>query len=198
MKARAPLLSLALALSLAACAPSGPNPRYYVLSGPAAPASSAVSGPRLGVLPVTMPGYLDRPQLVTRDANGVGIHVDAFSRWGEELSLGVSRLLCESLAAHGRPAVSLRTGARTEERLVVEVLRFDGTPGGSATLDALWTLQRRGRILASGRTVLEEAAGKDTESLIQAQSKLVFRLGSALAEALPPALPAETDEDRRR
>lgn len=140
-------------------------------------------------MPVTMPGYLERTQIVTRDPDGVGIHVDDFARWGEQLSLGVSRLLCESLSAHGRPAVSLRTGTRVKERLVVEVLRFDGTPGATAVLDALWTLQSHGKALASGHTVLEEDAGESQESLVRAQSKLVFELGAEIAKALPQAAP---------
>ncbi len=171
---------------LAACAPSGPDLRYYVLASPMPSATTpADDGPRLGVVPVTVPGYLERTQIVTREPDGVGIHVDDFARWGEELSRGVSRLLCESLSAHGRPAVGLRAGTRAKERLVVEILRFDGAFASTAVLDAVWTLQDRGKVLASGHTVLEETVGESRESLILAQSKLVFELGAEIAKALP-------------
>ena len=158
--------------------------RYYVLNIPTPVRAQPVSGPRLGVVPVTLPGYLNRPQIVTRDTDNVNIRVNDFDRWGEELGTGVSRLLCESLTAHGHPAISLRTGAHVDNRLLLEVLRFDGTPGKTVILDAIWTIQKQGTILHTGHVIIEEDAGDDLESMVQAQSKLIFELGAAIDRAL--------------
>ena len=187
MKALASALLLVLCLSGCTLPLTTAQPqsfRYYVLNIPTPASPQPVSGPRMGVVPVTMPGYLNRPQIVTREADGVNIRVNDFDRWGEELGTGVSRLLCESLTAHGHPAISLRTGAHVDNRLLLEVLRFDGTPGKTVTLDAIWTIQKQGTILRTGHVILEEQAGDDLESMVRAQSKLIFDLGAAIDKAL--------------
>ncbi len=181
---------LALLLLLAGCAPfsigsrNTQSFRYYVLSGPTLSQIPPASGPRLGVVPITMPGYLNRPHIVTRDADGVNMHVSDLDRWGEDLGIGISRVLCESLTAHGKSAVSLRTGVQVDYRLLLEVLRLDGTPGKTVILDALWSIQKQGKILYGGHVLLEEPAGDTMESMVRAESTLVCNLGGSIAAAM--------------
>ena len=71
MKAIVSALVLALAVtgcSLPAQLKSSPAVRYYVLSSPL-PASSSTESAGIGVLPVTLPGYLTRQQIVLRDGD---------------------------------------------------------------------------------------------------------------------------------
>ena len=60
-------------------------------------------GPAIGVGPIVIPGYLERPQLVTRDAKGE-LEIWSYHRWAESLDLGIAATLAEALAA--------RTGMR--------------------------------------------------------------------------------------
>jgi uncharacterized lipoprotein YmbA len=183
------LAVLALALALSGCSLSLPfsgparTVHYYVLSSPA-PAAGQLSDASIGVLPVTMPGYLSRPQLVVRESDGVSIRINDFDRWGEEPSVGVARVLCETLASLGRSAVPLRTGTQVDSRLMLDVRRLDGPLDGDVTLDAVWTLQKEKKILRSGRFVARRAAGPTLESMVEAQSELVQMLARDIAGTL--------------
>ena len=185
MKSRLAVLALAFALSgcsLPFSAPTKPVD-YYVLSSPV-PAAGQLSAPSLGVLPVTLPGYLSRPQLVIRERDGVTIRINDFDRWGEEPSEGVARVLCETLAVHGRSAVPLRTGTQVDSRLMLDIRRFDGPLDGDVVLDAVWTIQKNKQTLRSGRFVARRAAGSSLESMVEAQSELVQMLAREIAGKL--------------
>ena len=83
MAARAALLSGILALT--GCAGSE-SVRYYVLSAtPAGPVGAAVRDIPVGVGPVELPEYLDRPQIVTRTSQNE-LNVADFDRWAESLA----------------------------------------------------------------------------------------------------------------
>ena len=51
----------------------------------------------VGVLPVLLPGPLERPQLVTWSGPGE-VRIDEFLRWAEPLDSGIVRVLVEDLA----------------------------------------------------------------------------------------------------
>ena len=162
--------TLALAAVLAGCSlpaqlRSSPDVRYYVLSSPL-PASSTTELATIGVLPVTLPGYLMRQQIVLRDADGINISINEYERWGESLSQGISRVLCDSLAVRGVPALPLRTGAKVSDRLMLDVRRLDG------------------QVLSSGHMVKSRPAGDSMESMVRAQSLLVQDLAEDIAGRL--------------
>ena len=182
---KALLAALALAAALTGCSlPSqfrpSPDVHYYVLSSPLPPNSTSENS-SIGVLPVTLPGYLMRQQIVVRSDDGVNISVNDFDRWGESLGQGISRVLCDSLAVKGVSAIPLRTGAKVDVKLMLDVRRFDGPLGGNATLDVVWRLQRDGNVLRSGHLVKTRPAGDSLESMVGALSLLVQDLASTIA-----------------
>ncbi|WP_077073195.1 PqiC family protein [Mailhella massiliensis] len=185
---KALLLTLALATALTGCSfpaqlRSSPSVRYYVLSSPL-PQSSASEAASIGVLPVTLPGYLTRQQIVLRDTDGVSITINEYDRWAESLSQGISRVLCDTLAMKGVPALPLRTGAKVTDKLMLDVRRLDGPLGGNVVFDVVWRLQRDGAVLRSGHMVKSRPAGDDLESLVNAQSQLVQDLAAEIAARL--------------
>ena len=186
MKALVSALALALALtgcSLPAQLKSSPSVRYYVLSSPL-PASSASESAGIGVLPVTLPGYLTRQQIVLRDADGINITINEYDRWAEGLGQGISRVLCDALAVRGIPALPLRTGAKVTEKLMLDVRRLDGPLNGEVTIDVVWRLQRDGDVLKSAHFVASRPAGESIESMVEAESLLVRDLADSIAQSL--------------
>ena len=188
MKALPATLALSLALILSGCAfpaqfHSSPSVRYYVLSSPL-PESSSSEIAGIGVLPVTLPGYLTRQQIVLRDADGISITINEFDRWGESLGQGISRVLCDALAVRGIPALPLRTGAKVTDKLMLDVRRLDGPLEGDVTLDVVWRLQRDGDVLKSGHLVKSRPAGESITSMVEAQSLLVQDLAADIAGKL--------------
>jgi len=97
--------SACFALTLGGCislpnSPISPNPRFYMLSAINQPEVSKkiniTPGVIIGVGPVKLPEYLNRPQMVTKDSHGI-LKFDEFDRWGESLDLGIARLIREDL-----------------------------------------------------------------------------------------------------
>ena len=183
------LTTLALAFLLSGCSLSlpfsGPTRQveYYVLTSPVS-AGKEMASPRIGVLPLSMPGYLTRPQLVVRESDGVNIRVLDFDRWGEEIGQGVSRVLCDALSAEGISAVPLRTGSQVDAKLMLDVRRFDGSLDGVVILDAVWTLQKGKTVCQTGHTIKELPCGESLESMVETQSRLIQELARDIARSM--------------
>ena len=183
------LSALALAFLLSGCSLSlpfaGPTRQveYYVLTSPVS-SGKEISSPRIGVMPLSMPGYLTRPQLVVRESDGVNIRVLDFVRWGEEIGQGVSRVLCDALSSEGISAVPLRTGSQVDAKLMLDVRRFDGSLDGVVMLDVVWTVQKGKTVCQSGHTLKELPCGDSLESMVETQSRLVQELAKDIARSL--------------
>ena len=200
MKKRTPSLLLAL-LALAGLLTAGgcslgrsPRPDFYMLSSPVEnvvqSGKEKISGPRVAIGPVSIPGYLDRPQLFLRDGNDVKVELAEFNHWSEPFGEGVTRVLCDAVSASLTPRKGLASPMRSQQpfqwRIAVDIARFDGAPNGSVILDAGWSLvNESGEELKSGRFVQHAPAGPDIPSMVQAQSALLAQFGAALGHMIP-------------
>jgi uncharacterized lipoprotein YmbA len=152
------LLPMTLAV-LAGCASTPPS-QFYTLSTVADSTSTAASKVSVVVGPVTVPAAVDRPQIVvTAGVNQV--QIDEFNRWASPLQDAIAVTLAGDLAADlGTPNVTTLSGGDVQGaryRVVVNVLRFDSTPGTVAVLDAAWSVRRvKDEKSESGRTFVRE------------------------------------------
>jgi uncharacterized lipoprotein YmbA len=146
-RATRPVLAIlsGILLVLGGCL-STPPTRFYTLPTLPDVSSSAAMGERaltIGVGPVTLPPYLDRPQIVTR-ASEAQLHLAEFDQWAASLHDTVARVLAENLSLLMPTArVMLHPWPRTTEidqQVMVEVTRFDRTMGGEVVLVARWSL----------------------------------------------------------
>src|SRR5437762_10090452 len=138
-----PLIALILLSAFLApgCLGGNAPTRFYVL----APGEmAAVSGPdalTVGLGPVGLAAYLDRPQIVTRPAADK-IDLGEFDQWGEPLRDGISRVLAEDLSRQmpsAKIAISpWRSLESVRYQVVVDVTRFDGPAGGDVAFEARW------------------------------------------------------------
>jgi uncharacterized protein len=187
------LAVLAAGLTLAGCADTPPT-RFYTLS----PLEGAPGGtppanlPELtvGVGPVTLPPYLDRPQLVTR-AGGNRMVLADFDSWVEPLQGMFTRVLGENLALLlGTDDVLLLPQNRDfalDRQVEVDVTRFDVDNVGNAVLDAKWWVYGRDgdKLLRSGRsTVSEPAAVDDYTAAAAALSRALGAMSTEIAQAI--------------
>jgi uncharacterized protein len=188
------LAVLAAGLTLAGCAETPPT-RFYTLS----PLEDAPGGtppanlPELtvGVGPVTLPPYLDRPQLVTR-AGGNRMVLADFDSWVEPLQGMFTRVLGENLALLlGTDDVLLLPQNRDfalDRQVEVDVTRFDVDNVGNAVLDAKWWVYGRNgdKLLRSGRsTISEPAAVDDYTAAAAALSRALGAMSTEIAQAIP-------------
>jgi hypothetical protein len=180
-----------LLLGLEACT-STPS-RFYILNSLSAsetvPAMSAEQGPVIGVGPITMPKYLDRPQIVTR----TGAHQLAladFDRWAEPLQDNVARVLAENLALLIPTDQVLRyawpRSATLDYQVTVDVLHFEGWLGGESRLLALWSILDGAELtLWSARADLNAPVrGREYDAMVAAMNQLLEWLSRDLARAI--------------
>lgn len=185
--------------------------RFFVLRSvvepPAAPAAAARRG-FVGVMPVRLPGHLDRPQLITWTAPGE-LRIDEFQRWGEPLDIGFTRTLAENLATllpeHFVARSPWRSSAVVRCRVVTELRVFGLQPNREVRLDGRWALLPASgeHLLARGTASLGRGplangpTGVDPGAEVEAMSELVGELSREIAaavralpdapEAAPPA-----------
>src|SRR5918999_6548000 len=122
--------------------------RFYLLSAlpgteMSTPVASGQPGLTIGVGPVVLPRYLDRPQIATR-TSAYELKLAEFERWAEPLDTNFTRVVAENLAA-------LIPSARVtpfpwpratppDYQALVEVTHFLSHMGGESLLIADWTL----------------------------------------------------------
>lgn len=117
---------------LAGCA-SSPPLRFYTLSPVGAEGANTDAPPAIRVVRVTLPGEIDRPELVQRiDANRLQLAEN--DRWGAPLGQMIQRALSADLQAR----VPATTGE--PDQLFVNIEEFIGGPDCAVTLRAEWTL----------------------------------------------------------
>jgi uncharacterized protein len=184
-----------LLVTLSGCA-SSPTPRFYLLHSLGAPTAGAPAatetarGLAIGIGPVKLPDYVDRPQIVTRPGSNE-LKLAEFDRWAEPLAQNVARILAENLAtllATDRVAIFPWTRATpVDYRIAVEVTQFDGTLGGKALLNARWTISSsdgKKELTVRKSTVSEQCDGSDFAALVAAQSRAVAALSREIAAAV--------------
>jgi uncharacterized lipoprotein YmbA len=137
------MLIVTLAPALNACGLAGPPPVEYVL-GPTPAATAATSPitdrPVIELAMVRIPDYLDSTELLVRDGNQ--LIASKSGRWGERLSVGVTRALAAFLAARLPNIVvtttpPLKPSAR---QLLVDVSAFEARSDHQVVLVARWTM----------------------------------------------------------
>jgi len=193
-------LFLAVCLAISAGCASTAQSRFYTLTpmkAPDAPVNGvpADEGNLLAMGPVTLPDYLDRPQIMTR-SEGNEVHLHETERWAGSLEGDVSRVLLENLSEllAGNRITVVRWSPATQpqaafrNRVGVEILRFEGPLGGTVMLKARYTLygaDGRKVVSVGESTVREQAGGPDYESLVAAMSRTLATLSREIAAAVP-------------
>ena len=188
-----------LPLLLAGCLGSSPVPDYYTLStaGGAATGAALAARPELGLAvgPVEIPRYVDRPELVTR-VGSHGLVPWNEHRWGGSLRTDILDAVANDLGALlGTLHVAVYpTEARfhVDYRVLIDFLAFEGAPGSSVALRAVWTLASGadGKALAVEESGFEQPVGSPAwEDLVAAQREALGRLDREIAAKIA-SLPA--------
>jgi len=181
---------LGVSIVAAGClAPRVDPSTFYVLTS-AAPVGNARVPVRLGVGPVTLPGYLDRSQIVRR----LGEHQVALSdgeRWAEPLRENLARTLTENLTRTLQPDAAVaypwHPSARVGYAVAVDFTRFEPDTTGLVRLEAAWQVTEgtSGAVVQRGTSRIDETAdGAGTEPAIAAMSRALVRLSDELAGAV--------------
>jgi uncharacterized lipoprotein YmbA len=181
-------------LVLSGCLGSTPPTHFYLIppltSGDtASPASAGQREVTLAVGPVTVPPYLDRPQIVTRTSRAKLTLAD-FEQWAGPLADTTARALSEDLALLiPTERVVLYPWPRNidpDYQISVEVLQFERGPGSQVVLVARWSLlDRDGKELALRTSRINlTASGTDYEATATAMGRALEVLAQDMATTL--------------
>jgi uncharacterized lipoprotein YmbA len=147
-------------------------------------------GIAVGVGPIELPQYLDRPQIITRD--GVNrLHASDAHVWAEPIKNSASRVLAVTIAAQldSNRIYVLPRRVRTvlDWRVEIDVGRFDGNIDGNVLLAVRWSLFRGDKpdLVASRVSIIEESVdGDNYGAMVSAQSRALQRLGHEIAATI--------------
>ncbi len=187
------LVTLAVSICIVSSCSTGPPTRLYVLTSlPRAESVPPATGGRamsVGIGPVELPQYVNRPQIVTGQQSSE-LQSAAAAQWAEPLQDGFTRVLAENLSlllGTDRVALFPWKTFTPEYQVVVEVTHFLGQTGGQVSLVALWSiLNKDGReALVSKKSSFREATGSsEYEALAAAMGRTVAALSRDIATAL--------------
>lgn len=177
-------------LTMAGCAPT-PPPTYFQLEEPANVQLSGIErGIAIGVGPLNLPAYLDRPHIVTR-ATEHRLELSDFNRWAEPLKDSMLRVIAVNLSNELETTRVFALPRRIpvvpiEFKVEINVARFDGRLGGEVVLVARWILLGKEDQLISTKVsiIREQSTGSDYDALIKAQNKTLQKLSDEIAEAI--------------
>jgi uncharacterized protein len=202
-------VTAAVVVGLAGCVSlkRTPEARFFVLRSlvepPEAPLASTRPGSVVGLLPVRVPGHLERPQLVTWAGPGE-LRIDEYLRWAEPIDAGVARTLAENLDAllPAHPVIRSPWAAAVTPfcRVRVDLRVFGPQENGEVRLDGRWViLPGKGdrplvyRSMGQRRPLPAVASGGDPAAGVEAMSALLADLAKEIAAAIE-TLPAEKEK----
>lgn len=179
---------LAVVLLLSACSAGPPDRSVYILGGanPAAPTVVSELGvPAVAVMPVRVPDYLDTHELLTL-RNGNRLEASRSAKWGERLSVGVTRALAVSLASRlPELAVAMQPPPPAQWQVYTNIDTFGVGPDGLCILTGRWSVWNRtqDRIVAADRfSITSPVRPDDNAQLVAVMSREVDQLTALIAK----------------
>lgn len=185
---------LTCALILGGCAATKPS-RFYLLTplpqlGKGILTATAAQGLAIGIGPIELPSYLNRPQIVTR-ASQNELQLAEFNQWAEPLKETVTRVLAENLSVllstDDVAVFPWKQAIKVDYQATVEVTEFDLKANGEISLVARWRI-----FTDNGRTVLmtkrssfsQNSTNQDFREMVSAMSRNLADLSEEIAQAI--------------
>ena len=191
------LLSV-LGVMLVGCADSSGSSTFYMLrsmEGSQESLSTTAGEKTISVLvgPITLPGYLDRNQMVTVVGKNE-MALDEFNRWAESLQDSFYRVLLEDLSwLLSTPEVYRydRGGSSSADyQVVIDITRFDSMPGENAVLTAFWTVSAKDNStpIATRKSVFRKpVSSTGFPGIVNAQNQTINEFSHEIATAIKSA-----------
>ncbi len=179
-------LALFVSLVFAGC---GSKAEFYRLSAESPPAATGRSEISLGVGPVSLPGYLDRSELVFQSGPNE-FQIPPNVSWAGSLSDNIAAVLARDLqtqlGAREVLAYPWPAGHAPRRRVALDVRQFHGISGSDAILDVAWRIEDAdGNALGrGGGTFREPINGDGYAAVVAAESRLLAQCAAAIAKSL--------------
>lgn len=176
---------IAVAAHLSACAPAK---NYYLLTPEGAAPSGGGTG--IGVGPVALAAYLDRPNLVFQEgANRLALAES--HRWAGDLEDNIASVVATNLGRRKNTG-NVRTypwgdDSQMRYQISIDIRQLHGTANGDAFIDAAWrvySLPDRRMITSKSWSGTEPLLADGYDELAAAQSRLLGKLSDRIAASM--------------
>ena len=181
------LMGLIPLMMMVAC--SHTAPQFYMLEAPAnlTPGSVLAKTTQIGLGPIHLPDYLNRPQMVI----AVGEHQYRFddeNRWAEHLEQNVSRVLTQQLASllGVEQVVRYPWSQRQviDYQILVDILSFHHTAGKGVELKAQWQLRKAEQQIKSQQFECQLSNSDAVHAIVASQSLCLSHLAQQIQKNL--------------
>ena len=181
-------------VNLWGCGTTQPT-HFYLLRAIEAPVGSLIReagqpGMSLGLGPINIPKYLERPQIVTR-VSPHEIELAEFHKWGAPLKENVSHVLEENLSELlNTEKIVMYPWNRSkmpDYQLSLDIIQFDGMNNQEAVFKVRWSLakgERRAVFHKKTSQFSEIPRGADYEALVEAMSRMLTAFSQEVADVL--------------
>lgn len=184
-------LLLITLMIIAGCSRS-PRVMLYTLTPlaeEATPTTQNKSAPLISIAPITLPGLLDRPQIVIHQSSSQ-VQLLESHRWAEPLKTALPRTLAENMThLLGNKLVTAwpqHAAARADYRLLLDLQRMEQV-GNSLQLDVTWQLleSSSGKLLVIQQSRIREALQTDgIQGLVEAHDRALEQLAREIVKVL--------------
>jgi uncharacterized lipoprotein YmbA len=195
VRVAAAFTTLILALLFTSCAgtPSQPT-RFYRLDGQPEKAQTISLKPQpgeqlIGVGPINLASYLDRPQIVERQTSH-RLRLHEFDHWAGSLQENIVQVVTERMRQRLTEmrviAYPWHGSVRPDYEVLLTINRFD-REGERIWLQLRWSLIRGSdnRLLVMQRVVIEEPLqGSDVEAGVRAANQAMDQLAERIASSI--------------
>ncbi len=164
---------LLMFFSLAGCFFATPQSRFYILETTEGQQIVSTRKINIAVADITVPSYLDQPQIVLQKQGSPELKISEFNRWASDLNTMLKTQMIGDLSTMLPQAVvkPLSYGTTPVYIVRLNLEKFIGWPGEDAYLSGSWQiLNSRGKILYEQNFNRKQSVGKSFDSYVTAQS----------------------------
>jgi len=173
---------------------NSPAPRFYTLrlinNVEESKKLDIASKVIIGIGPIEIPEYQNRPQIVTQNKDGT-LTFAQFERWGESLDLGLARVILENLTVMLPQAefqvFPCNSAVPLNYQVIINIVQLESQLNKDVSLITQWTIidSRAKEMLLTKRSEISQAINPHNYfGLVQALSRSCTLLSSEIAENL--------------
>ena len=184
---------VALTLLLNGCARDSKPVQFYMLNADSGVAGTtrvpaAAQGPVIGLGPIRIPEYLNRPQMIVAITDNQ-YRLSEDHRWAERLDQNISLALFKALPSQlGTDRIVRYPWSQrqvVDYQVGIDILEFNVDASGQSRLMAQWFIKRKDKPAIVKRSVYQfPASTTDHAVMVKAQSQCLTKLGQEISETL--------------
>lgn len=200
-----------LPVTLVACTIRSPSVNFYTVTsldegGTMRSSAKQANPPAIRVMPVEIPDYLDRPEIMTRKGRNT-VELAEFNRWAGSFKESITTVLAENLGlllgsdlVYLQPPLDL---GEVDYRVAMTIIRLDARLGDQVLVKAKWTIfpvRNKASAVTQVSTFIVRLPDDDYETLAAGISQALEQVSHKIAEKIislssEPAEPPELQPD---